>query len=623
MSEISPKELLATHQGMLIDGLTQVFGEFNQEMLKHLLPRVEWIEMAAGEVLFRQGDSDKTLYFVVSGRLHATSDDELNGRSVLGEITRGESVGEMAYFSNEPRTATVTAIRDTMLASFSEDVFRELMIAYPLVSLNMTRQVIDRLKQVNIGRKPVAKPVIIGVLAITANVDRYGFAQSLAERLRVYGKTMVINSALMDEHLGLAGASQASRTDYERSRRVTVDLDKIEADNRFVLLVADDERTEWTKRCIRHCDELLLVAVANQPAQLHPNEVDVHAVTESQKIRAQLVLLHPDDRRSPTDTRSWLAERELTGHVHLRPTLDRDWRRLGRIISRNTVGLALSGGGARGFAHLGVLRALEQAGIVIDQTAGTSIGAVMAAYASMDIPIDDVIDAARIAFKRGPTGDFNLIPLISLIGGGRLRNTIDSAIVDSLGQHIDIEDLWKSYYCVTSNFSSASEAIHSRGHLAKIIRASVSIPGVLPPVMIGGELHIDGGTFNNFPTDVMQRAGASRIIGVNLLRERGQTYELDEVPGSLELMRDKLRGKRKKFKLPSLSSLLLNTSLMASYARHQQSLALVDLQFAPVVYRFGMLDWSKFDQIIEVGYAHAMEQLEQLGEEGIASYRYP
>jgi len=137
--------------------------------------------------------------------------------------------------------------------------------------------------------------------------------------------------------------------------------------------------------------------------------------------------------------------------------------------------------------------------------------------------------------------------------------------------------------------------------------------------MIGGELHIDGGTFNNFPTDVMQRAGASRIIGVNLLRERGQTYELDEVPGSLELMRDKLRGKRKKFKLPSLSSLLLNTSLMASYARHQQSLALVDLQFAPVVYRFGMLDWSKFDQIIEVGYAHAMEQLEQLGEEGIAA----
>ena len=183
--------------------------------------------------------------------------------------------------------------------------------------------------------------------------------------------------------------------------------------------------------------------------------------------------------------------------------------------------------------------------------------------------------------------------------------------------------MWKTYYCVTSNFSSAKEAVHDRGHLAKTIRASVSIPGVLPPVMIDGELHIDGGTFNNFPTDVMRRAGAARIIGVNLLRERDQRYELDEVPGSIELMRDKLRGKRKKFKLPSLTSLLLNTSLMASYARHQQSLALVDMHFAPEVYRYGMLDWSKFDKIVEVGYAHAMEQLEQLGEKGIAAYRYP
>ena len=622
MSELSPQQLLATHQSMLIDGLTRVFGEFNQEMLKHLLPHVEWIEMGGGETLFHQGDSDQTLYFVVSGRLQASSIDAFGVRSVLGEIVRGESVGEMAFFTGEARTATVTAIRDTMLASFSESVFRELLIAYPLVSLNMTRQVIERLAQVNTGRKPLAEPAIIGLLTITANVDKLGFAQSLAKQLSTFGRTMLITSSVMDEHLGLAGASHAPRSDYERSHRVTVELDKIEAENRFVLLVADDTQTEWTKRCKRHCDELLMVADANQPPDIHPCEADEHNVSEQQKIRSLLILLHPDDRRTPTDTSRWLSKRELTGHVHLRPGLMRDWQRLGRIISRNTVGLALSGGGARGFAHLGVLRALEQSGIEIDQAAGTSIGAVMAAYASMDMSIDEVIDAARSAFKYGPTGDFNFLPLISLISGRRLRHTIDTAIVERLGQHVDIEDMWKTFYCVTSNFSSAREVVHDRGHLAKTIRASVSIPGVLPPVMIDGELHIDGGTFNNFPTDVMRNAGASRIIGVNLLRERGQRYELDEVPGSMELMRDKLRGKRKKFKLPSLTSLMLNTTLMASYARHEQALALVDLHFAPAVYRYGMLDWSKFDKIVEVGYAHAMEQLELLGEEGIAAYRY-
>ena len=197
------------------------------------------------------------------------------------------------------------------------------------------------------------------------------------------------------------------------------------------------------------------------------------------------------------------------------------------------------------------------------------------------------------------------------------------AIVASRGEHIDIKDLWKSHYCVTSNFSRAAEAVHKSGHLAKTIRASVSIPGVLPPVMINRELHIDGGTFNNFPTDVMNHAGAAKIIGVNLLRERGQQYDIEEVPGSMELMRDKLRGKSKKFKLPSLTGLLLNTSLMASYARHQQSVNLVDMLFAPEVYKFGMLDWSKFDGIVEVGYSHAMKKIELLGEDAIDEYRYP
>ena len=130
-SRPSGTQLLEAHQAMLIDGLTEVFGEFDDEMLRHLLPQVEWVELAGGDILFNQGDVDKTLYFVVGGRLQATHKNEFNQRSVLGEIARGESVGEMAYFSDEPRTATVTAIRDSMLASFSEEVFRELMVAYP------------------------------------------------------------------------------------------------------------------------------------------------------------------------------------------------------------------------------------------------------------------------------------------------------------------------------------------------------------------------------------------------------------------------------------------------------------------------------------------------------------
>ena len=617
----SPEELLEAHQGMLIDGLTNVFGAFDQDMLRHVLPQVEWIELGGGDTLFRQDDHDESLFFVVSGRLRASSVDASGQRKVLGEIARGETVGEMAFFTGEPRTATVVAIRDSVLARFSNKVFRELLLAYPLVSLNMTRQVIERFKRVNAGRQPVVKPVIIGVLGITRNIDVAAFAQTLALQLQTHGKTAVVDSPRMDDLVGEPGAAQAAHSDFERSRMVTVRLDKIEAQHDFVVFVADAQRSEWTQRCIRHCDELLLVADADQPPVLHPNEAELHTQDDGDDAQAVLVLLHPDGRRTPTGTGRWLQGRQLSDHCHVRRDATRDWQRLGRVVSRNTVGLVLSGGGARGFAHLGVMRAMEEAGIGFDRVAGTSIGAVMAAYAAMDIPAQEMIQAARKAFRESPTGDYNLIPLLSLISGNRLRRIIDSAVVDSRGQHIDIEDLWKGYFCITSNYSAAREAVQTRGPLARSIRASVSIPGALPPVMLDGELHIDGGTFNNFPTDVMVRHGAARIIGVDLLRERGHRYDIADVPGPLELIRDKLRGRGRKYHLPSLTSLLLNTSMMYSYARQQESQSLVDLHFAPGVSKFGMLEWSQFDRIVDAGYRHAVAQLEQDGEAAIAPFR--
>ncbi len=616
----STEELLAAHHGMLIDGLTNVFGAFDQDMLRHVLPQVEWIELGGGDMLFRQDDHDESLFFVVSGRLRASSVDAAGQRKVLGEIGRGETVGEMAFFTGEPRTATVVAIRDSVLARFSNKVFRELLLAYPLVSLNMTRQMIERFKRVNAGRKPAVKPVIIGVLGITRNIDASAFAQALALQLQSHGKTAVVDSQRMDELVGEPGAAQAARGDFERSRMVTVRLDKIEAQHDFVVFVADAQRNEWTQRCIRHCDELLLVADADQPPALHPNEADLHAQDDGDDAQAVLVLLHPDDRRTPAYTGRWLQDRKLSDHCHVRRGQARDWQRLARVVSRNTVGLVLSGGGARGFAHLGVMRAMEEAGIGFDRVAGTSIGAVMGAYAAMDIPALEMIQAARKAFRESPTSDYNLIPLLSLISGNRLRRIIDSAVVDSLGQHIDIEDLWKGYFCITSNYSAAREAVQTRGPLARSIRASVSIPGALPPVMLDGELHIDGGTFNNFPTDVMARRGAARIIGVDLLRERGHRYDITDVPGPLELIRDKLRGRGRKYRLPSLTSLLLNTSMMYSYARQQESQSLVDLHFAPSVSKYGMLEWSQFDRIVDAGYRHAVAQLEEGGESALAPF---
>ena len=606
------EEILKARRDMLVDGLRRIFGDFNQEMLERVLPRLEWAELAAGDVLCREGERDDSLYFVISGRLRACRMDSAGRSVVLGEIARGETVGEMAFFTGEPRAATVIAGRDCVLAKFSGEVFRELLVAYPLISLNITRLVIERLQRASSLRKPAIKPVTLALVGISEGVELAEFGMRLGAALQEFGKTQVVTAAMMGDWLGDPEAAQAPRGDPDRSPRIARKLEQVETEHQFVLFVTDAAPTEWSQRCLRHCDEVLLLAKAGQAEGLSAMEAQcLRPADERNRVSQTLILLHPASTRTPLGTAAWYQGRALGRHIHVRPDLERDWGRLARLVSGHATGLVLSGGGARGFAHLGVLKALEEAGVGYDMTGGTSIGAVMAAYAGMDMSAGDIIENARRAFKGNPTGDFNLVPLISLVRGKRLRNTIDSAVLAAMGNDIFIEDLWKGFFCVTSNYSTASECVLTRGPLAKSIRASVSIPGALPPVMLDGDLHLDGGSFNNFPVDVMNRLGAARIVGVNLLRDRSIKYEMDEVPGAGRLLVDKVR--RRSNRLPGLTSLLLNTSTMYSYARQRDSQGLVDMHFSPGVDRFGMLEWNHFDRIVRAGYDHARTQLERDG----------
>ena len=605
------KELTRGNHDMLVEALRRIFGEFDEDMLAKVLPRLEWVELAGGERLFNQGEHDDSLYFVISGRLRASRQVDGGVPAVLGDIARGETVGELAFFTGEARMASITAVRDCMLARFSSTAFREVLTAYPLIAMNITRLVIERMQR-PVVRKNAVKPVTLCLAAITAGVDAEDFAHRLVAVMSESRKTAVVTAAQLGEWLGDAGAAQTPRGDGERSRRLAYQLEKLEAEHEYVLLVADAGPTEWTRRCLRHCDEVLLLADAQQPPGLSAIEAECLAGGEASRAASTLVLMHPPQVRTPSGTSRWLHGRQVSRHIHLRPALQADWTRAGRMVSGNAVGLVLSGGGARGFAHLGIMKALAEAGIAYDMAGGTSIGAVMALFAAADLPVDEAIARARRAFKVNPTGDFNLVPMMSLIGGKRLRQVIDSGVDDLMGSGSCIEDTWKSYFCISSNYTLAQECALTRGPLARSVRASLSIPGALPPVLIDGELHIDGGTFNNFPTDVMATLGAARIIGVNLLREGGlKTYEMEELPGNSRLLFDKLRGKR--HKLPGLMPLLLNTSIMYSYARQGESRRLCDLYFAPGVHRYGMLEWSGFDDIVEAGYRYAQNELQTSG----------
>ena len=599
------------HDTLLTQHLRTFLGDIEPAAVTLLRERLTWVDVAGGQTLMEQGAPGDSMYLSISGRLRAYVNDEEGVPRMVREMGRGQVIGEMSLYTDEPRSASVVAIRDSVLVRLDKAHFAELLASSSTVSMALTRQIIRRL-QTQGTRNPVPLPVTITLLPVSAGVDARGFADKLAAQLAGKGRVTVLDAAALDAALGEPGAASGTAADAALNRRISMQLDNIEAEHEFVLLLADDRPNAWTRRCCRHGDELLMLADATQAPALHPNEVDWLAQRPPRAEAAEiLVLLHPAETRCPRGTGAWLARRPVTEHVHIRPALERDMARLARIESRSAVGLVLAGGGARGFAHLGVYKALQERGIEVDFVGGTSIGAVMAALVAADQPMDRTHAIARRAFSINPTGDINWLPLISLIGGRRLRRILDQSVTELLGFAADIEDLWKNYYCIAANYSHAREQPLRSGPLQKALLASTAIPGALPPVVLDGDLLCDGGTFNNFPVDVMRNVrGVGTVIGVDLNTKKPRRLEFDEVPGTWALLRDRLRPRaRRRFKLPSLASYLMNVTILYSMSRQRHAQLQTDLYFNPPLDRVGLLEWKRFDHIVEQGYAHALEVL--------------
>lgn len=632
----SPPRLPEFHVRLVRESLRKLFGEMDEEVLAMLMPMLEWVEVAGGDIVVRQGGTDRDVYFVITGRLRAYGGDgprrrrprptpsEGPERRVLGEIVRGETIGEASFITGLPRNATVIALRDSLLARISRPNLERLVAKHPQLALAMARLVIARQRHAG-SRRGRRRPANLCLLPITPGVDAKALGEKLAARLRGYGEVALLTAQSLEQRLGEPGIASAGKDSPDAHRRVSNALDELESRHAALLLVPDASlESEWSRRCLRIADRVLLLADA--AASPEPSAEEARHLGEKREAASDqvLVLLHEDGKRSPSRTAAWLEPRAtfgLSGHLHIRPGLERDMARLARSQAGDAIGLVLSGGGARCFAHLGVYKALQEHGVQVDRVGGTGMGAVMGALMALDVPADELIAYAREVFAANPTGDVSVVPVTSLIQGRKLRAILEQAVEDLAGPGALVEDTWKPFFCVASNYSKAHEAILARGDLAKSIRASCAAPGILPPVPIGGDLMVDGGAFNNYPVDVMGRSGATRIIGANIARNVNESGEYDEIPGGWALAWDKLTGRRRKYRVPSLMSILMNATTLSSTARAEGPEAIADLEFRVNLPSVGILDWNAFEHAVNVGYRQACRTLEAISEDELALYR--
>ena len=575
---IFPQTLRARLRGF------SLLEDVGEPALRRLLSEAEWFGLPGGTILPREGENDTAVFLVVTGSLGVFVDDDRGPRRLVATVPAGETVGEMSLLTGESHSARIVALRDTELMRLGPRAFDMLLTRYPRVMLNLLKIVMHRLRQTTRRANQRSRPKTFAVIPLQHGVRGLAVVRPLVDTLIAMGaKAALLNSEVSHE-----------TTDW---------FNRFEASHDVVFYHGDTPDSAWTNFCLRQADRVLLVARSDESLPLHPFERrffkrDLGAPPE-------LLLVHPSGSGASLPSHIEFRRDLFETHHHIREGDTGDIKRLARFISGSSVNVVLAGGGARGFAHIGVLQALQEVGVPFDYVAGTSMGGIIAAGLALEWDIDEIKERVKDAFvDNNPLSDFTL-PLIALFRGAKV-----SALLQKHFGDLRIEDMPKPYFCVSANLTTGRDYVHRSGLVWRALRASVALPGILPPVTVeGGHLIVDGGVMNNLPVDVMAEEARGPIIAVDVSGEIDlRAYDPKYGERSLwSLVAQRMRGS------PSIISILMRAGTVGSDAQRRIVREQADFLYEPPLEGIGMRDWQAFERAVAQGYAYAMLQIEKNG----------
>ena len=515
--------------------------------------------LPAGHLLFESDSCAEGVYLVASGRLGVKTAAKTG---LTAEIERGELVGEAGWLLGLKRSATVVALRDSELLLLpNADLDRIAALSTPF-SLAFARLCARRLRHSNRQDYKPKRARVFVVVPHSIEVDVADLATRLVDELKLAGRTELVWDARATTH-------------------TSAWFNGIEEANDFVVYVANWTASGWTRQCCRQADVILMVAPAGGRFACWPQGIAEAAVARG--ARVELALLHRG-RIEPGSAAAWLES--LPGALHHHIVEPSDYARLARLLTRRGVGLVLSGGGARGFAHLGIIRALREARVPIDFVGGASIGAIIAAGVAMGWSDEEM----RLRYRRSfvdtnPVNDYTF-PFVALTRGRKVSRLLEREYGGMV-----IEDLRYPYFCVSANLTTGRLLQHRHGSLAKALRAAVAIPGVMPPVFHEEGVLVDGAAINNLPLDIMQGHAPGFVIGSDVGADR--SFGEQRV---------------------NIFQILMHAGMINSNSSERGRRELADALLKPPLINIDLLDWRAFDRAIEAGYAYACTAIEELAD---------
>jgi predicted acylesterase/phospholipase RssA/CRP-like cAMP-binding protein len=584
--------------------LTDLIGIGHNDVIDDFNELLEWTRLEAGQQLFAQDDVADAAYIVVTGRLQLTAVHD--GKTTLNvSVGRGDIVGELGIIEQAPRSASATATRDTTLAKLSESAFERLTGQYPKLMLEVFRKVLTRVMQPN-HRSPHAGMIAVAILSPAAEPD---LVRMMCNEIQGHGPTLYLDREQVSRFFNRRGVVDADPGSAEHAR-LDEFLNEADVAHRWVVLEADPTLTTWSSRAIRSADRVLLITSP------FPDEREHHLIREFTKtvdaiIDRELWIVQSNQASidRPVANKSVIEATSPERILQHRRGDASSTARLGRLASGTATGVAMSGGGGRAFGQIGAVRALTEAGINIDVLTGTSMGSIVAAMMAFVADPDGLAEQVEKCFSGAKIIDYTL-PLVSLTMGKGLTAAIERGCGPLL-----IEELTLPFSCLSTNLTSAQLVEHRRGLLSHALRSSVSLPGIFPPVVVDGDLLVDGGVMENLPVGPLVRDPAvNRVVAIDVAAPDGPSSHV-AYGGGLSGRRA-LRGlfSRRRSSYPGIINTVMASMLLSSSRARHDALAQdhIDIYLSLNLKGVKLLDFDAIPAVADRGYEATIERLEAM-----------
>lgn len=571
-----------------------LFSGLSSEALDALREAAHEEYVARGEVLLKQGDPARALFFVQAGRFKIV----VGGNRTVAYIDAGEVVGELAFFAGGERTADVVSTRDSLVLKIDRDDYDKIAGEYTEVPRLLLKLVSERLAQTTLRTDSLQRkvPRVIGVMPTAGSAAPIDFIDRLAEKMQhILGPERPVEIA--------READTGSTQEYSNW------LAEHEADGGFVLVDCSGD-SPWQSLARRNIDSLLLIAEASSSNYI-PSTIERATSNLIGASSRRLVLVRDRQEQEIEHTGEWLSPREVGLHHHLALDSEGDFSRLARFLCGQAVGLILAGGGALGCAHLGVVKALVEAGVPIDFYSGTSVGAAMAGAIATGMTADETLTQMEEMFVAARALKRLTIPVHSLLDPSEFDHQLRSRYGDR-----DIADLPSPFFAVSTNLSTSDLHIHHRGPMWEAIRASGSLPTILPPFIDNaGNVLVDGGVLDNLPVRVMEtfKQGPNIVIALDALDAHWHSdARYENVRGRLALLRDIALRRKPADNFPTIfettQRAMVVTSRMASREIDDDNNIVIT---APQIAGMQILDWHKGRELAELSQRHTEQFMQR------------